>query len=230
MTAPRPEPYKHPDDARMAALRRVYEHYLVVEDIYPALAHRFKEEEVSRFAELGAGRGPIAELLLAHDTQTWVVDSDPRMLSEAHGLLLWAELAALPLPDRCLDGASAVNCLYFLADPRVALREARRTLRPGGLFVASSPSRFNDPELQGVDPRWGTRSSFDAEDAPSLVAEVFGEVEVEQWRVAAYVLPDQAAIADYLHAFDVADWQAKAAALIPPITITKSGAHVWARA
>lgn len=220
----------HPDDARMAALRRVYERYLVVEDIYPALARRFDAERVRRFAELGGGRGPIAGLLSDRGTQTWVVDLDPQMLSETHGARLQADLVALPFSDRSLDGAAAVNCLYFLADPIVALREARRTLRPGGLFVASSPSRFNDPELQGVDPRWGTPSSFDAEDAPSLVADVFGQVEVQEWRLAAYVLPDQAAIADYLHAFDVDGWQAKAAGLTPPLTITKAGAHVWARA
>jgi hypothetical protein len=96
--------------------------------------------------------------------------------------------------------------------------------------VASTPSRWNDPGLEGLDPGWGIPSSFDAEDAPSLVAEVFCEVEVKPWRVAAYLLPDRGAIADYLHAFNVAEWEIKAHGVTPPLTITKVGAQVWARA
>jgi hypothetical protein len=96
--------------------------------------------------------------------------------------------------------------------------------------VASTPSRWNDPELEGLDPDWGTPSSFDAEDAPSLVAKVFGDVGVEPWRLAAYVLPDRRAVADYLHAFSVADWEARPQEVTPPLTITKVGAQVWARA
>jgi len=214
----------------MAAFRRVYEKCRVVEDLYPELARRFEQAGVRRFAELGGGRGPICALLAARRIATCVVDLDPKMLAETHPPAVRADMAALPLADAALDGAAAVNCLYFLADPGAALREARRALRPGGLFVASSPSRWNDPELEGLDRRWGTPSSFDAQDAPSLVAEVFGKVEVEPWRLAGYVLPDRAAVADYLHAFNVADWEAKAAEVVPPLTITKVGAQVWTRA
>ena len=213
----------------MSAFRRVYDNCLLVEDIYPGLAGRFEDAGVRTFAELGGGRGPIAALLAPRGVRTCVVDLDPQMLAEAHRPAVRADIASLPLPDGCLDGAAAVNSLYFLGDPVVALREARRALRVGGLFVASSPSRWNDPELEGLDPRWGTASSFDSEDAPSLVAEVFGDVEVEEWRLAAYVLPDRAAIADYLHAFNVPDWEAQAAEVTPPLTITKLGAQVWAR-
>jgi SAM-dependent methyltransferase len=224
------EAYEHPDEARLAAFRRVYDHYLVVEDVYPGLARQFERVGVARFVELGGGRGPIASLPRRPGVRTCVVDLDPRMLAEAHRPAMRADIAFLPLADACVDGAAAINCLYFLADPRTALREARRVLRPGGLFVAASPSRYNDPELEGIDPRWGTPSSFDSEDAPSLVAEVFGDVEVNQWRLAAYVLPNRAAVADYLHAFNVPDWKSKAELIVPPLTITKVGAVVWARA
>jgi len=230
MTAPSPrtDHYEHPDAARMAAFRRVYENCLVVDDIYPGLAERFEQAGVRSFAELGGGRGPIAAILAARGVHTVVVDLDPVILAEAHRPTLRADISALALAEQALDGAAAVNSLYFLADPRTALREAWRVLRSGGLFVASSPSRWNDPELEGIDPKWGTPSSLDAEDSAALVGEVFGDVEVDRWNVAAYVLPDQPAIADYLHAVNVPDWDAKAANIRPPLTITKVGAHVWA--
>jgi SAM-dependent methyltransferase len=229
--APSPDTsgYVHPDAARLAAFKRVYENHLVVDDIYLALARRFVAHGVRRFAEIGGGRGPMSEVLAAEGVVTVVVDLDEAMLADARRPVVRGDLRRLPLADASVDGAAAVNCLYFLADPGDGLREARRVLRPGGLFVASSPSRWNDPELEGLDPRWGTPSTFDAEDAPGLVASVFGDVEVARWSVVAYRLPDRAAVADYLHAFNVPDWEAKAASIDPPMTITKKGAEVWAR-
>ena len=45
-----------------------------------------------------------------------------------------------------------------------------------------------------------------------------------------HVLPDRSTVADYLHAFNVPDWEAKATSVDPPLSITKVGAQVWARA
>lgn len=222
--------YVHPDAARLAAWQRVYGRCLVVEDIYPPMARRFLEARVTTFAELGGGRGPIAALLAAHGTTTCVLDLDEQMLAEAHRPAVRADLRHLPLADRSIDGVAAINCLYFLEEPVAAIAEAHRVLAPGGRFVASSPSRWNDPELEGIDPRWGTPSSFDAEGAPALVGQVFDDVEVEPWSVVAYELPDRAAVADYLHAFNVDRWQERAEIIDVPMTITKVGAEVWARA
>ena len=232
MTAPSPGlgKYEHPDEDRLAAVLRVYNRHRIVEDIYPGLAARFEGDGTRRFVELGGGRGPISVLLGAQGIRCCVVDLDPQMLAEAQRPAVRADITAVPLADGQVDGAAAVNCLYFLTDPRAALREARRVLKPGGLFLASSPSRWNDPELEGVDPRWGAASPFDSEAAPDLVSDVFGSVEVNEWRLPAYVLPDRQAIGDYLHAFNVPDWESKASELTVPLTVTKVGAQVWARA
>lgn len=229
-TAPSPSTsaYVHPDNARMAACNRVFGQYLVVEDIYPDLARRLSALGVRRFAEIGGGRGPIARLLAAGGVTTVVVDSDARMLADTQRPALRGDLRALPMRDASMDGVAAVNCFYFLDDPAVGIREAWRVLEPGGVFVASSPSRWNDAELEGIDPRWGTASTFDSEDSPNLVASVFGDVEVQTWSMVAFELNDRGAIADYLHAFNVPDWAAKADAVEAPMTITKSGAQVWA--
>ena len=229
MAARKQKGYVHPDEDRLAAWRRVYERCLVVEDIYPDLARRFIAAGVSRFAESGGGRGPISELLAAAGIATCVIDRDEQMLAEAHRPAVRGDLRSLPLAIASVDGVAAVNCLYFLDDPMPAIEEARRVLRPGGLFVASSPSRWNDPELEGIDPGWGQTGTFDAEDAPGLVQRVFGDVEVDRWNVVAYHLPDRAAVADYLHAFHIDGWEEKAARVRSPLTITKVGAHVWAQ-
>jgi SAM-dependent methyltransferase len=213
----------------MAAFRRVYEDYLVVEDIYPELARRFLSAGVTRFAEIGGGRGPTSAVLAAEGVDTVVIDLDAQMLAEAHRPAVGGDLRALPLANNSVDGVAAVNTFYFLDDPVVGITEAWRILQPGGTFVASSPSQWNDPELEGIDPKWGTATTFDSEAAPDLVAQVFGAVEVEPWSIVAYELPDRGAIADYLHAFNIEDWQRKAATIDTPLTITKRGAQVWAR-
>jgi hypothetical protein len=41
-------------------------------------------------------------------------------------------------------------------------------------------------------------SSFDADDAPRLVASVFGQVQVERWDAPLVRLPDRDAVRDYL--------------------------------
>jgi hypothetical protein len=49
------------------------------------------------------------------------------------------------------------------------------------------------------------------------------------WEVVAYQLPDEQAIADYLHGFNVPDWETRVDAIEPPLNIIKRGAHVWAQ-
>jgi SAM-dependent methyltransferase len=220
--------YIHPDDERMAAFRRVYDRYLVVEDIYPDVARRLFAGGCRRFVDLGGGRGELCGLLANAGVDTVLADLDEQMLGEGTRPALLADLARLPLANASIDAAAAINCLYFLPDPLIGIREAHRVLTPGGTFVASSPSRWNDPELRDIDPRWGRASTFDSEDAPALVAAAFGDVEIEAWELVAYRLPDADAIRDYLHAFDVPDWQARADAITPPLEITKIGAHIWA--
>jgi SAM-dependent methyltransferase len=69
-------------------------------------------------------------------------------------------------------------------DPREAIAESCRVLRPGGLFVACAPSRHNDPELAAIlcpAPAPQTAATFDAENGPEMARAYFAEVEVERW-------------------------------------------------
>jgi SAM-dependent methyltransferase len=76
--------------------------------------------------------------------------------------------------DGSVDVVAALYTLYHYADPRLPIKEARRVLRPGGLFAACAPNRDSKPELANVLPDWGARSSFDGEDAVAIVTSVFG--------------------------------------------------------
>lgn len=59
-----------------------------------------------------------------------------------------------------------------------------------GLFVAATSRRDSDPELtDGYRP-----TTFDAEDAPRIVAGVFDDVEVVSWDAPLVVLPDREAV------------------------------------
>lgn len=222
-----PPPYQLPDAGRLAAIDRVRSQYLVVEPLEPRAARRFVDEGVRNFVELGAGSGPISALLAADGVECIAVDNAPP--AEHFEPLVRADMRSVPLPRGGYDAVSAVNCLYFIADPREAIREAYALLRPGGLFLASAPSRYHDPEVKHLIPDWGERSSFDAEEAAAIVGDVFGDVRSEWWELAAYILPTAEAVADYFVMFRYPNPDHAAMHVELPLTITKSGVNVWAR-
>lgn len=96
---------------------------------------------------------------------------------------------------------------------------------------SSVPSRYNDPELAAVTPRWGLPLSFDAENGGDLLGRVFDDVEIERWDAPLLHLPDRDALALYLRGRGATQAQARAGAraLTPPVTVTKRGMLAWAR-
>jgi SAM-dependent methyltransferase len=225
MATPDPTPYRIPNPDRAAVIARVLTEYLVIEPLEPGFARRFLSEGISTFLELGAATGPISRLLAPRGVRCTAVDRDPP--PDRFEPMVRADLRAVPLPRASFDAVSAVNCLYFLGDPRDGIREARELLKPSGLFLAGSPSRYHDPEVKDLIPEWGVPGPFDAEEAASIVAEVFGEVEVEWWEGPAYLLETRDAVDDYFVMFEYPRDQVDAVEL--PLTITKSGINIWAR-
>jgi len=101
-------------------------------------------------ADLGCGTGDLSELLSPHVERVIAVDESQPMLDAARGRLgldtgarsnielVHAGIERLPLPDDSVDAVCCSLVLHHIEDPRPALREMARVLRPdrsGGLVL-----------------------------------------------------------------------------------------------
>ena len=87
---------------------------------------------------IGCGIGSIGERVKGQDI--FYLDSSPRMLSEAgkriRGPLVPASAEKMPFRDGSFDCAYSVTALEFMENPRRAVRETARVLKPGGRTLA----------------------------------------------------------------------------------------------
>ena len=204
------------------------------DDVHPYVAHRFAAVGAGRVLDVGGGNGKLARLLPGLAVQCLLVDLSPAMLALAPRPAVRADGSRLPVGDGCVDAVAALYALYHYDDPREPIREAWRVLRGGGLFAACSPNRDSTPELAGVIPHWGIRSTFDGEDAPAIVASVFNapgdELEVESWEGPFVILSAVSQAAGFLRLHGMTDEAATAAAteLNFPLPLTMRGCIVYA--
>jgi SAM-dependent methyltransferase len=187
---------------------------------------------VRRVLEVGSHWGPVAERAAPLGIATVCIELDAEVVRLARRPAVRGTAASLPFAAESFDAVTALNVLYLLADPVEAVAEAHRILRIGGLFVACTQARDNDPELRDVAPGWGEPSSFDGDNAEAIVRQVFDDVSVDRWEVPAYRLPTTDAIIDYVEVFckiSRAEAVQRCGALRAPLTITKRGLFVWGR-
>ena len=157
------------------------------------------------------------------------VDSSPEMLARAPQPNVRADATALSFEDVCFGSVTLLHVLYHLPEPRPALAEARRVLRPGGLVAVAAPSQHDSPELARALP--ATQLTFDAELAPAILEELLAEVEVEPWDAPLLELPDRDAVRDHLIGKGVTPDRAAlgAESVETPLSVTKRGALLFAR-
>ncbi len=114
-------------------------------------------------ADLGCGTGDIAARLAPLVTAVHVVDMSKAMLAAArkrlasHGNVRFhqGDLTHLPLDDRSVDAAVISLVLHHVLDPRVAIAEAARVLRPGGrLLVIDMVEHDREQYRQTMGHKW----------------------------------------------------------------------------
>jgi len=129
-------------------------------DAYEAMLRRVLHEEGSdtpgldgRVLDCGVGTGVLSRALARVSPTPFeldAIDISPRMLERAgHGLraagvdvaLRQGDVCALPYGDNAFDLVMTAHVLEHVVDPRVALTEMVRVLKPGGLFIASTTRR-----------------------------------------------------------------------------------------
>jgi ArsR family transcriptional regulator len=118
-----------------------------------------------RIADLGAGDGTLSRLLARQAEFVHCVDNSPRMVELGRALAKKEQLNNLdyvlgdiedtPLPDRSVDLVLLSQALHHAENPRKALAEAYRILKPGGrvLILDLRAHRFEKARELYAD-RW----------------------------------------------------------------------------
>ena len=197
-------------------------------DLYGRVARLLGELGAGTVLDVGCADGALRAALPAPGPWLVGLDASETLLRDHPPPVLRADARRLPVRNRAVDAVTALNVLYHLPDPMPALREARRVLRAGGHLLAATIARTDSPEFSAYWSRSAT--SFDAEDAPGLLARVFDSVAVFAWDAPLVTLPDAAAIRHYLIGRQVRAEIAVAAAdeLPTPLGVTKRGALIVA--
>jgi SAM-dependent methyltransferase len=91
--------------------------------------------------DAGTGTGAFARALSTRGYRVIATDVSVAMLAYHHndrGPAVAADIAAIPLPDRCVDAAVAGFVLSHIPDPVRGLTELVRVTRAGGTVLATS--------------------------------------------------------------------------------------------
>ncbi len=145
------------------SIPRFYEEYLVplIFEPYAAdLAGRLVGRPLSRVLEVAAGTGVVTRRLasaLSGDVSIVATDLNRPMLDMAARIgtarpVEWGQADALDLPfgDEEFDAVVCQFAVMFLPDKPRAFSEARRVLRPGGLYLFSTWDRIEENEFADV--------------------------------------------------------------------------------
>jgi SAM-dependent methyltransferase len=112
----------------------------VVRKLYETVLDRLRIGAGAHYLDAGCGSGLAAQIAAARGAQISGIDAAAGLLAIARertpaGDFRLGDLEALPYAEQTFDAVSGFNSFQFAGNPAVALGEARRVTRPGGLLA-----------------------------------------------------------------------------------------------
>ena len=171
----------HRDNLFGGSVAEIYETCMVpmlFEPYAADLVNRLRARSGARVLEIGAGTGVVTRALdaaLPPDSVIVATDLNQAMLDRAaarltSGRVEWrqADAGQLPFPDASVDAIVCQFAAMFFPDKPRAFGEARRVLRPGGVFLFNVWDRLADNEFaETVD---GAVAALFPHDPPRFMA------------------------------------------------------------
>jgi len=148
------------DKEFVGSIPKLYDKYLVpliFESYAVDLVQRLRSRSLSRVLEIAAGTGVVTRALaswLPEDVSIVATDLKQAMLDHASALgttraVEWrqADAMALPFADSIFDAVVCQFGVMFFPDKPRAFADARRVLKPGGLFLFNVWDRIAENEF-----------------------------------------------------------------------------------
>jgi SAM-dependent methyltransferase len=171
----------HPDGVFAGSIPELYDTYLVpliFEPYATDLANRLATTHPSRLLEIAAGTGVLTRALastLPETTAIVATDLNQSMLDRASVVgtkrgVEWrqADAMQLPFPDAQFDVVVCQFGAMFFPERSRAFAEARRVLRPGGVFIFNVWDRIEENEF--ADTIMAALASLFPKDPPRFMA------------------------------------------------------------
>jgi ubiquinone/menaquinone biosynthesis C-methylase UbiE len=173
----------------------VADHY--VEKRYKGLGLKYHTRVISEMMEgihgkildVGCGVGIISDLYPDHDIHG--IDISRGMLRHHKGKCQFASATDIPFDDGAFDSVVCRSVLHHLHEPKKALEEISRVLKPGGRFVCWETNKSWIASIvrsltQHGDNFSNAHTSFD--NLPKLVGEHFHDLVVKYQGFVGYPL------------------------------------------
>lgn len=137
--------------------------------------------------DAGAGTGISTAVLADSGARTVALDISREMLRANDAPdRVQGDVDRLPFPGNAFDAVAFTASLFLVSDPAVAVREARRVCRPGGVVGAVAPLGWVDEDGTDVfeSLERDSRSPTGSDEVARAVASEFA-VETGTWRFAS---------------------------------------------
>jgi SAM-dependent methyltransferase len=171
------------DKVFAGSIPKAYDTYMVplfFEPYATDLANRLRSRPLSRVLEIAAGTGVVTRALastLPGSVAIVATDLNQAMLDHAAAVgtkraVEWRQADAMQMPfgDATFDAVVCQFGVMFFPDKPKAFAEARRTLRPGGVFIFNVWDRIEENEF--ADTVTGALAPLFPKDPPRFMARV----------------------------------------------------------